>query len=511
MNYYIITIHTLAVLLISFTATSASPSNIKTGNLTKQWTFDEIPTSTNLILYPCFSRYHCFMLDVPLDYSKPNGTRASVPLIMIAAHSNSNDGPYQGMILTNPGGPGNSGVNFLLEDGYSVLLPVMGTNYDIVSFDPRGMGHSNPLADCSSSSPTKLHRRNFGLSGPEFDSSYWTKEFQTALDFGAQCNETIGGSDQAGHHMSTAVVAKDMLSIVDAFAKTERGQSVESSSLLNYWGFSYGSFIGETFASMYPNRVGRFVIDGVVDPEDYSSGVELNDIYLEDAIIDSFFTYCHLAGPSLCDFYTVYTPITSFATLATRLVAYETSLQKLTVAAIEAASNIGNTPSNIAGTIPELLEWFPAAFCGEIPSIYGTTHEELKSHIDMIKKQSFLGGEIWATSLVVCTGWPIIATLKFSGAFGGDTKNPVLLVSNTLDPATPIKNRKTWAPKFKDARLLTIEAIGHTSLAANNSCANHKIRHFLQTGNLPGHDSRCVVEAGPFRVTPLSFVVGADW
>lgn len=200
---------------------------------------------------------------------------------MIAAQSNSTDGPYQGMLLTNPGiyplficypitltflgGPGDPGVDFLLEHGHSIVLPVIGTNYDIVSFDPRGMGRSIPLADCSSSSSSKVRRRNFGLSGPELDSSYWTGEFQTSMEFGAECNATIGGPDQAGPHMSTAVVATDMLSIVDAFAQTEHGQSVNSSSLLNYWGFSYGSFLGETFASMYPDRVGRFAIDGEFD------------------------------------------------------------------------------------------------------------------------------------------------------------------------------------------------------------------------------------------------------
>ncbi|ATZ58189.1 hypothetical protein BCIN_16g00410 [Botrytis cinerea B05.10] len=552
---HISNISTVLALSISLATASVLPKDSQVSNSTKQWTFDEIPASADLIWYPCFLDYSCAMLNVPLDYSKPSGTRASVPLIMIAAQNNSTDGPYQGMLLTNPGGPGNAGVDFLLEDGYSILLPVIGTNYDVVAFDPRGMGRSIPLADCSSSSSSKLRRRNFGLSGPELDTSYWTEEFQTALQFGAECNATLGGPDEAGQHMSTAVLAADMLSIVDAFAKTKRGQDVSSSSLLNYWGFSYGSFIGETFASMYPGRVGRLAVDGVVDPEDYISGTELKDIYLEDAVIDSFFTYCHLAGPSLCDFYTgnsskdihtrfeniflplnasyafaqnwtnattiqeslesikstvrltAYTPINSFPILATQLVAYEAALSNLTFSAIEAASSIGATTTNVLGTVPQLTEWFIGAFCGEIPSVYGKTYEELKPHIDTIEEESFLTGEIWATTLVLCSGWPITATWRFTGPFGGDTKNPILFISNTLDPATPIGNSQKLAPRFKDAQILTIEAIGHTSMAANNSCANEKIYHYFQTGNLPGHDSRCVVEVGPFGVTPESSVV----
>lgn len=186
---------------------------------------------------------------------------------------------------------------------------------------------------------------------------------------------------------------------------------------------------------------------------------------MEDAVIDSFFTYCHLAGPSLCDFYTgnssedirhrfeniflplnasyafaqnwtnattiqeslesikstvrltAYTPIEYFPILATQLLAYEATLSNLTVVAIEAASNIGTTTPNLAGTVPQLTEWFIGAFCGEIPSVYGKTYEELKSHIDTIEEESFLTGEIWATTLVLCSGWPITASWRFAGKY----------------------------------------------------------------------------------------------
>ncbi|TGO80268.1 hypothetical protein BPOR_1794g00010 [Botrytis porri] len=200
---------------------------------------------------------------------------------------------------------------------------------------------------------------------------------------------------------------------------------------------------------------------------------------------------------------------------STQLVAYAAAITNLTIAAIEDASNIGVTTANITGTVPQPTEWFIGAFCGEIPSVYGKTYEELKSHIDTIEEESFLAGEIWATTL------PITASWRFAGPFGGDTKNPILFISNTLDPATPIakevhsysltllQNIQKWAPRFKDAQILTIEAIGHTSMAANNSCANEKIYHSFQTGNLPGHGARCVVEAGPFGITPESLVLEA--
>lgn len=173
-------------------------------------------------------------------------------------------------------------------------MPVVGTNFDLVAFDPRGIGRSIPLANCSASS-SSLRRRAFGMHGPELSTIYWDQTLASAEEFGAECEAVISGPNSAGPHMSTAVVATDMLSIINAFAATERGHGVNDSSLLNYWGVSYGIFIGETFASMYPDRVGRVLLDGmirfehlrntssnallgVVDPRDYISGLDLSQI-----------------------------------------------------------------------------------------------------------------------------------------------------------------------------------------------------------------------------------------
>lgn len=106
-------------------------------------------------------------------------------------------------------------------------------------------------------------RRAYGIYGPEEPDAFWEEWFAEAKESGAQCAKAFGGPDGAGEHMSTPVVATDMISIMDAFAATPRGASAAgNSSLLNYWGFSYGTFLGQTFATLYPDRVGRFVVDG---------------------------------------------------------------------------------------------------------------------------------------------------------------------------------------------------------------------------------------------------------
>jgi hypothetical protein len=201
----------------------------------------------------------------------------------------------------------------------------------------------------------------------------------------------------------------------------------------------------------------------VVDPQDYITGRDLSQINNVDAVINSFFVYCHFAGSKLCPFYTgttigdissrfenlfvplnltyaaaqnwtnatvimeslliikanirgaVYSPISDFPPLAQQLVAYESALRNLTVQAVEAASSTGVVTINVPGTIVAPPEWQPAVLCPEIPSLYNQTYADLSSFIRELEKQSFIAGELWASIAVVCARWPIRAASRFAG------------------------------------------------------------------------------------------------
>jgi pimeloyl-ACP methyl ester carboxylesterase len=89
-----------------------------------------------------------------------------------------------------------------------------------------------------------------------------------------------------------------MLSIVDAFSKSIYREGSEEPQLLNFLGLSYGTFLGQTFASMFPDRVGRMVLDAVMDPDDRVNGNDVAELISVDAAFSTFFVCCNLAGPS---------------------------------------------------------------------------------------------------------------------------------------------------------------------------------------------------------------------
>lgn len=391
------------------------------------------------------------------------------------------------MILLNPGGPGASGVSEAL--GYAAIFQaVVGTNWDVVGFDPRGMWLSEPLANCSSNTIPLQNITLGSRSVPRVTDGVYNSLIQFGKELGERCEKTTGGEKDAGPHMSTATTARDMLSIVNAFAKTEDGKrTAKPSHLLNYYGISYGTFLGQTFASMFPERVGNVVLDGVVSTEGYLSNYTSEAVYHLDGVIASFFIYCQKAGLSNCSYYTGSTPRDiyqrfnqSFVRLDprkaepenwTNATDVEAALLMLKVALLAAAdapfSYFSLLPSilldlesaisaqNLSSWVTQLIpifgdpgvasyaseypEWTLGVLCSDQDNKwYNKTLQDIRPQIEELENESIIG-EVWSHAELACTGWPIKATEIFAGPFGGDTATPILFVSNTYDPVTPIE------------------------------------------------------------------------
>lgn len=361
---------------------------------------------------------------------------------------------------------------------------MVGTNWDIVGFDPRGIYLSEPLANCSGTTASQNSTLS-SRSVPRLPDDYFQSFIDFGIELGTQCEKTIGGDLAAGPHMSTATTARDMLSIVDAFAATDDGQrSSKPRTLLNYYGISYGTFLGQTFASMFPERVGNMVLDGVVNPEGYLANFTSNAINHLDGVIAAFFIYCHEAGPSGCSYYTgssardiyerfnrsfvqldaqkadaenwpnateielallvlkvgllttVYSPIDYFSFLPDALLGLESAIATKNISGwTQDSIEIYGDPT-VQGQ-EEDQQWTLGILCSDQDNRwYNKTLDDLRPLLKDLYEQSIIG-EVWGKSMLGCTGWPIKATEIFSGPFGGDTRTPILFVGNTFDPVTP--------------------------------------------------------------------------
>ncbi|KAL6906666.1 TAP-like domain-containing protein [Trichoderma evansii] len=294
---------------------------------TFDWT--TITPSEDLEYHDCFDGYKCARLIAPLDYKNESDSRTiALAMIKLPAVVPDDDAAFAGSVFTNPGGPGASGVESLLGGGKGLrdVLDKPGRrHYEIVSFDPRGISNSWPRANCFAHDTLGRDAALMELRGRTSlngDAVPYVRALQKAI--GQRCRDTdesgVNGGQILGY-MSTPNVARDMVHMVDKIAelrareaddRDERDGRLELKRRsqedidddvprLQYIGYSYGTVLGNYFASMFPGRVGRLLLDGVVNANDYSSGpgwtTNLRDT---DELADRFFSGCHLAGPENC-------------------------------------------------------------------------------------------------------------------------------------------------------------------------------------------------------------------
>ncbi|EEB92447.1 hypothetical protein MPER_09041, partial [Moniliophthora perniciosa FA553] len=210
----------------------------------------------NLTWVPCYDgSFECGRFQVPLNYSDPEGQSAAIALMRMKANVSVDSTDYRGPILLNPGGPGGSGVDLVLLAG-TRMREILGPQFDLVGFDPRGkfgVSRSTPRIAFFETREERLAWERAGVS--ELNSSlqdnvasYWSRAKIVGQLAGERAGDILP-------FMNTDHTARDMLSITEAYGREK----------VQFWGISYGSVPGATFAAMFPDKIARCSSYGVVD------------------------------------------------------------------------------------------------------------------------------------------------------------------------------------------------------------------------------------------------------
>ncbi|KAL4797992.1 Alpha/Beta hydrolase protein [Aspergillus venezuelensis] len=473
--------------------------------------WDLIPPSSNLNWTPCFQNYTCARLEVPLDYGDPGHGSIAIAFIRLPARNATNNTRD---VLINPGGPGNSGVDYLLGNTFPFPNVIL-AEHNIVGFDPRGIGHSGPEIDCWPGHPENRAQfeRLFGTETSNASSTSLTNQFYAADLFGKACTPSVGGSHGSAAFISTPAVARDMLAFMEAEQRRLRRPMHEAK--LNYYGISYGTVLGTTFAHLFPDNVGRMVLDGVADAEDIYNGGWRHNLYDTDAAIRYFYETCYRAGPQACSFWgptlldhLKYNPIpvSSSPYCSIPLLATYSGVKQIALHAVYLPL-IGFP---ILADVLAATTYLSPNPCDNGTS--GTTSDvavlircEYRDYVDLMNDQSRVLGEVWPAyaSDVSCRSFgvqvPETGMLQGSILDPRKTATPIVFVTAAVDPVTPKRGAYKMSSVFENSTVLIQNSVGHSAIASLSSCVVRNVQAYYSHGRPPPPDTVCEPDVVPFQ------------
>ncbi|KAJ3164864.1 hypothetical protein HDU88_005076 [Geranomyces variabilis] len=518
-----------AKLLLALATGAAAVGAVALTVVFAQYVFADRPSGGAIEWKPCDAKFLCGKLSVPLDHAMPDGQRIDIAMIKYPHDKGTKS---LGSILANPGGPGGSGVHFVKTMGHQLWTIVEG-RFDIIGFDPRGVGQSHAIR-CF---PDALTHRAFDALQPSPSGESKAAYIAHERVRGMMCAKNAA---DIAPYMSTAAVARDMDLIREA----------EDNRLLNYWGFSYGTLLGNTYINMFPDRVGHMVIDGVVDPISWGEGWfdwldprtgTVPSYVHKDQVVAAFSTECEKAGPTRCAL------ADKSGSVSARIAALRVKLEKQPMSVVDSEVPGIITAQTLNSTLfratydpeqwPRVAEVLAAAdrgdgvpwrnwvaqepedrcpaqddaddwntesvlaiACANTRPDYSGREDELESEMSRVAAMHPLGYASAASIQVGCTYWPIRAVESFAGPWNATTKNTVLLLSNTLDPVTPVESARIAHSLLGNSRIVETEAYGHCSYAQRSSCQEKVVRDFFVDGIAPSKDTtKCAADvSSPF-------------
>ncbi|CAA7269867.1 unnamed protein product [Cyclocybe aegerita] len=467
--------------------------------------WDSIAPSTTLNWVSCYSEAtQCTRLSVPFNYSDPGAGSAAIALLRIPSPLGLAGSPsYRGPVLINPGGPGGSGVEYALSSVGSDIASVIGEEFDVIGFDPRGVANSTPRI--LSIFNSDVERAEFGLGYNDWDMEVSSLPTLPGRWARMQVFGRLAQGRDNGFlsHVTTDNVARDMMSIVKAHGREK----------LQYWGFSYGTVLGATFAALFPDNIERAILDGVLYFDGYYATDRINDIVDADKTLQTFFDACAAAGPDSCAFHSpqpsaikqrlnalyervLRQPVPAYSSSFPQYGVLDYALLKSTIFSMLYAPYLA-FPILAQGL--KLLEDGDASLLyqlatprgGEVTAVVncadGTPVSDSPAALAEYAKQasmkSSFGSQVAAVRLL-CSGWKIHPN-SFKGPITANTSYPLLIIGNTLDPITPLAAAKEAVKAFPGSVLLTQDSPGHASVTTPSECTYRHVRNYFLNGTLP--------------------------
>ncbi|MBA3782631.1 MAG: alpha/beta fold hydrolase [Nocardioides sp.] len=453
-----------------------------------------------LVWSSCQDDFECADLRVPLDYSDPAGDSVDISVLKVPAEK-----PEQrvGSLVVNPGGPGAPGTSYAAAAD-RVFRQRLTDNFDIVGFDPRGTGQSDPV-DCLSDGDLD------GLlaADPDPDNPTEKTALLSWLDrFFAGCVERSGS---LVGHVTTIEAARDM----DVL------RAVLGDGQLDYLGASYGTKLGATYADLFPDRVGHFVLDGAVDLSIDSRQLSLDQAAGFEQALRSYVQNCIDSTDSCFLGDTVDEGVTAISDLVAQIDAeplpagdreltvgnafygivaplYNRDYWFLLSAALRAAQGgDGAALMELAdlyssrgsdGYADNSSEAIYAINCLDDP--YAIPASEVPGQYAAFEAASPTFGRVFAWGLLTCADIEVTSTeptrdIRAAGAA------PIVVVGTTRDPATPYKWAEALAAQLESGILVSRDGDGHTGYNVGNTCVDDAVEGYLVDDVVPGAGLSC--------------------
>ena len=487
----------------------------------------------------CGSGFQCGTQAVPLDYSRPHGQMISLALIRLPA----GDPAHRiGTLFVNPGGPGDSGVAFVRDEAITTFSASVRSRFDIVGFDPRGVGASTPL-QCFASDDDEAA---VFADVPVFPVNH--REVIATDQANAKLSKACAKREpELAAHLSTGDVARDL----------DRLRQAVGDDQITFVGYSYGTYIAAVYANMFPRRVRAIVADGVINPIAWVGAGRAGrtvpvDVRLQSdtgttAALQAFLTVCD-QNANRCTFAPGpgHTSAAKFATLMQQLrisaadspslgtVTYADAvgyvahdlykysnwsyladyLQDLNTAVHTEALATPNRMALAAVPAPAVAHRRAtdtaadtAAYDNSLDIAEAVTCEDSNNPTrpDVWERDAQLRdhiapyfGSYWTWLDEAFATWTVTAPARYTGPFDIKPAHPLLVIGVLRDPATRYADAVALADTSPGARLLTINGTGHTSRNTASTCAQTATAAYLGSGQLPHHGAVCGVQTRPF-------------